>query len=63
MKIRVYDMKSNDTIFRGSVKKTDTLEGILLKAGNVNFKEGFEKSFTTKAGKVYNYFNIVFEVI
>ena len=63
MKVRIYDMKTKDTIFQGSAKKTDTLEGILLKAGNVNFKEGFEKSFRTKSGKYYNYFNSCFEIL
>ena len=64
MKIRVYDMKSNDTIFKGSVNsKRDSLDSVIRKAGKVDFANGLEKSFTTKAGKVYNYFNIVFEVI
>ncbi len=63
MKIRVYDSKSNDTLYRGSVKKSDTLEKLLNKIGSVNFRNGFEKSFTTKAGKAYNYFNIELEVL
>lgn len=63
MKIRIYDMKTRETIFTGKVKRTDTIESILLKIGSVNFRNGFEKSFKTKAGKVYNYFNIVFEII
>ena len=63
MKIRIYDMKTRETIFTGKVKRTDTIESILLKIGSVNFRNGFEKSFKTKAGKVYNYFNIVFEIV
>ena len=64
MKIRVYDIKSNETIFIGSVNsKRDSLDSVIRKAGKVDFTNGLEKSYTTKAGKVYNYFNIVSEVI
>lgn len=63
MKIRIYDMKTRETIFTGKVKRTDTIESILLKIGSVNFRNGFENSFTTKAGKAYNYFNICFEIL
>ncbi len=63
MKIRIYEIKSNETIFRGSVKKTDTLDCILRKVGKVDFAAGFEKSYRTKSGKAYNYFNIEVEVI
>ena len=64
MRIRVFDVVTNETIFTGSVNsKRDSLDSVIRKAGKVDFTKGLEKSFTTKAGKVYNYFNIVFEVI
>lgn len=63
MKVRIYDMKTRETIFTGKVKRTNTIESILLKIGSVNFRNGFEKSFKTKAGKAYNYFDICFEVL
>lgn len=57
-------MKSNDTIFRGTVNsKRDSLDSVIRKAGKVDFTNGLEKSFKAKSGKTYNYFNIVFEVI
>ena len=64
MKIRVFDIKSGETIFTGSVNsKRDSLDSVIRKAGKVDFTNGLEKSFKSKSGKVYNYFNIVFEVI
>ncbi len=63
MRIRVFDIKSNETIFTGSVKKTDTLDCILRKVGRVDFTEGMEKSYKTNKGKTFNYFNIEVEVL
>ena len=62
MKIRIYEIKSNETIFTGPVKKTDTLDCILKKIGTVNFTDGIEKSFRTKKG-TYNYFQLACEVL
>ena len=64
MRIRVFDVVTNETIFKGSVNsKRDSLDSVIRKAGKVDFANGLEKSFKAKSGKVYNYFNIVFEVI
>lgn len=62
MKIRIYEIKTGETIFTGSVKRKDSLESVLQRIGKVNFTD-IQKSFKTKSGKVYNYFNIVFEII
>ena len=64
MRIRVFDVVTNETIFTGSVNsKRDSLDSVIRKAGKVDFTNGLEKSFKTKTGKIYNYFNITFEMI
>ena len=52
MKIRVFDIKSGETIFTGSVNsKRDSLDSVIRKAGKVDFTNGLEKSFKSKSGK------------
>ena len=62
MKIRVYDMRTRETIFTGSVKKTETIGSVLKRIGKIDFTD-MRKSFITKSGRAYNYFQIAFEVI
>lgn len=63
MRIRVYEIKTGETIFRGNAKRTDTIESVLKKIGTVNFTDGPENSFRTKRGKTYNYFQLACEVL